>query len=339
MKKLLFGCCALSFLAVSSAALAVEKPPATPQSPAAPETAGAPPGPTDVRPRAPSAELGFVLVAWGMAYTRSALGLNARYEAPLVGRPGVLWNTTNVAFGVRNLYGYVNNTLSAFVEVTPIAFFKLQLSAAYDSLIIHPASGGARVLTPLGEQKLKDGDVKRGDADAIDWVDGKDNRKNFFAPVSADGLRLRIQPTLQAKAGPLGLQYNFTADFNFYRAANYNGDAIVSDTFTFTLRKLRDFGHVHELVAAAEIPGIRDELRVGAVGKYYHVAGTGLDNLSLNALVFYRPRWSVLGERVSPWVAAQAGTNLIDPMHQYDFSWVLVLGVDLRFRFAPRTSG
>jgi hypothetical protein len=104
------------------------------------------------------------------------------------------------------------------------------------------------------------------------------------------------------------------------------------------LRKFVDFGHVHELVAAVEVPGIRDELDVGLIGNYYRVESTGLDSLNLSALVFYRPRWQWLGQRASPWIAGQAGTNLRDPMHRYDFSWVLAIGLDLRLLGAARTS-
>jgi hypothetical protein len=337
MKKLLFGFHVFACLVQSFSAHAEES--AHVEEKAAAEKAHAEEkAPVEEKPGVASADLGFVLVPLGLAYTRSGVGVSARYEAPLVKRPGILWETTNVAVGVREFYAYVNNQLAAFVEVTPIAFFKLQLSAGYDSYIVKPLSGGVRALTPVGRQKLADGDVARGGRDAVDWVDGRDNRDIFFAPVGGDGLRLKIQPTLQAKIGPVGLQYNFTADFNVHRAGKYDRNAIFYDSLTFTLRKVRDVGYINELVAVFEVPGIRDQLRAGVIGNHYHVVGTDLDRLSLNALIFYRPRWQCLGERLSPWITGQFGTHLLDPMHQFDFSWVLAIGLDLRLFGGPRTS-
>lgn len=293
-------------------------------------------GPPDTRvvappkPRVPSLDLTIAAVPWGMAYNRSGLGANLRYQAPLIDRPGVLWEKTNITVGVRDAFGYVNNSLAAFAEVTPIGFFKLQVSAAYDNLFVAPFSGGTRVLTALGRTELAEGNVARGRPGAVDWVDGKDNHAIFDPSIAGDGLRLKIQPTLQGKAGPVAAQYTFTADFNIYRSGRYGCDDVFHDTFTFTLRKLCDHSFLHELLVVYEIPNIRDEVRLGVVGKYYRVAGTGLDNLNVSAVGFYRPRLAVFGERFSPWITAQLGTNLRDPMYPYAFAWVLALGLDLK---------
>lgn len=320
MRKTLSGLCVLSCLAAAA--------PAAAEEPADAEAAAE--GEAAAPPRAPKGELGFVLVPWGMAYTRSALGAYFRYEAPLIRRPGVLWDTTNVAFGVRDTYGYVNNALTPFVEITPIAFFKLQAAASYDMLIPDPANGGLRVLTPLGEERLAAGQVERGDPAAVDWVDGQDNREVFSAPVFGHGLRARVQPTLQAKLGPVGMQYNFVADWNWYTGGDHGGDAIYHDSFTFTLRKMRDMGMSHELVLVFDVPGVQDTIRFGAVGKYYRASGTGLERLETVGLLYYRPGKPWVGQSGTPWFAGQFGTNVIDPMHELDFSWVLAMGLDFR---------
>jgi len=324
MKKILLGLCALSCLAGGAVARAAEPADPEPEGADTPAETPAPP------PRTPKGELGFLLVPLGTAYTRSAVGASFRYEVPLIDRPGILWNNTNVALGVRETYSYVNNTLAPFVEITPIAFFKLQASASYDMLIPDPFKGGLRVLTPLGEERLAAGQVERGNPDAVDWVEGKDNLEVFTAPAFAHGLRARIQPTLQAKLGPVGMQYNFTADWNWYRGGGFGGDAIFHDSFTFTLRKMRDLGMSHELVVVFEVPGIRDTIRIGAVGKHYRPVSTGLERLEAVALLYYRPGRAWVGETGTPWFTGQFGTNLVDPMHQYDFSWILALGIDFR---------
>jgi hypothetical protein len=271
-------------------------------------------------------------VPFGVAYVRAGAGLAATYRAPLIRRQGVLWETTNVTVGVRDFYGFVNNSLAAWVEVTPIAFFKLQVFGAYDSLIVDPFSGGVRVLTDLGAQRLAEGRVKRGDPQAVDWSDdqgAKDNELIFRKPRSGDGLRLKILPTLQGKVGPIAIQYNFTADFNFYRAGDHGAEAIFHDNFTFTLRKMHDVGFIHEGIIAYTGSG-PDELLAGVTARYYRVSGTGLDSLFTGALAFVRPRWRFAGERLSLWGAAQAGTNPIDPMYQYALAWLLATGVDLK---------
>jgi hypothetical protein len=282
------------------------------------------------KPRVPSLDLTIAAVPWGMAYDRSGLAANIRYQTPLINRPGVLWEKTNITVGVRDAFGYVNNSLAAFAEVTPIGFFKLQVSAAYDTFFVNPFSGGTRVLTALGRTQLAEGNVARGRAGAVDWVNGKNDHAIFNAPIAGDGVRLKIQPTLQGKVGPIAAQYTFTADFNVYRSGRYGCDDVYHDTFTFTLRKLCDHGFLNELLVVYEIPNLRDEVRFGVVGKYFRVAGTGLDNLNVGAVGFYRPRLAVFGERFSPWITAQLGTNLRDPMYRYAFAWVVALGVDLK---------
>lgn len=280
------------------------------------------------KPRVAHGDLGLVLVPWGMAYTRAGAGLNFSYKIPLIQQPGILWDSTNITFGASDFYGFVNNSAAAFVEITPIAFFKLQVSAGYDLFIVDPFSGGVRVLTDLGRQRLAEGRMGRGTPGALDWAEGQDDRSLFEAPIGGDGLRLKVAPTLQAKFGPVGIQYNYTADFNFYRAGSHGPDAIINDTFTQTLQKMRDLLHVHELTVAVDVPGVGKEMLAGVTTKYYQVAGTGLNNLNINALLFYRPGVEWFGPGTSPWAAAQVGTHLIDPMYQYDFSWVVVLGLD-----------
>lgn len=331
MKKILIGLCVLPLLtgAPLSAAMAGEperEAPASASEPAEP----APP------PRAPKGELGFFLVPWGGAYLRSALGASFHYEAPLIKKPGVLWDSTNITVGVRDIYGWVNNALTPYVEITPIAVFKLQVSASYEVLILDPFDGGLRTLTPLGQQRLAAGQMERGNPDALDWVTsmddgvGQNNRQNFTAPVFAQGFRPRIAPTLQAKLGPVAAQYNFAVDFNFYHGGGYGADTIYHDSLSFTLRKMRDAGFTHEGILVFEVPGIKDTIRIGAIARYYRVVGTGLDRLETVGLLYYKPGSPWVGETGTPWFAGQFGTNPIDPMHQWDFNWVLALGLDFQ---------
>jgi|GEM_PF-4656886 len=278
-----------------------------------------------------SVDLSLIWVPWGMHYTRSAWGATLGYKVPLVKKNGVLWDSTNVTVGVRDMYGYVNNTFGPFIEITPIAFFKFRMEAAYDNFIYSPFNGGLRVLTPLGHERLAAGQIERGNAAAIDWSgdDGVNNVANFQDPINIGGTRLRVMPTLQGKAGPIVFQYNFTADFNFYRAPGASYRAVYHDSFTFTLRKLQDVSQTHELLVAYAVPmASPGELLIGVSGRYNRVFGTGLDQFSLVGVVFGRLPKKLLGQRMSPFAAAQFGTLLVDPMWQYAFSWVTVVGAD-----------
>lgn len=283
-------------------------------------------------PRQSSLDLSLVWVPWGMHYTRSAWGATIAYKEPLVRKNGVLWDSTNITVGFRDLYGYVNNTFGPFIEITPIAFFKFRVEGAYDYFIYAPFNGGLRVLTPLGHQRLAAGQVERGNTNAVDWSgdDGVNNDDNYKPTINIGGGRLRIMPTLQGKAGPIVFQYNFMADFNFYRAPGASYNDVFHDTFTFTLRKLHDVSQTHELVVGYAFP-IRSpgELLLGVSARYNRVMGTGLDQLSLVALAFGRLPRRFLRDKVSPFAAVQAGTLLIDPMWQYAFSWVTVVGADI----------
>ncbi|MBK9266936.1 MAG: hypothetical protein IPM54_45075 [Polyangiaceae bacterium] len=283
-------------------------------------------------PRESSVDLSLVWVPFGMHYTRSAWGATLGYKVPLVKRPGILWDSTNVTIGVRDLYGYVNNTFGPFIEITPIAFFKLRMEAAYDYFIYSPFNGGLRVLTPLGHERLAEGRIERGNTSALDWSGdaGVNNIANYENPINIGGTRLRVMPTLQGKVGPIVFQYNFMADFNLYRAPGASYNAVFHDTFTFTLRKLHDVSQTHELVvgyaAPVTLPG---ELLLGITGRYNRVFGTGLDQFSLVGFVFARLPRKLFKQKVSPFAAAQLGTLLVDPMWQYAFSWVTVVGADI----------
>ncbi len=342
MRTLLCGLSALALLSLSLSSRADDRSGKDDEPPAAdrpadqpadkPAEAPAPPAPPD-EPRPSTLDLNLFWLPWGMHYTRAAFGASVGYRIPLVQKKGILWDSTNVTFGVRDVFGFVNNTVGPFVDITPIAFFRLQVQGAYDSFIF-PFNGGFRVMTPLGRERLAAGKVERGDKAAVDWVNqddgnGMDNRDHFLAPVLANGLRLRVLPTLQGKVGPIAFQYNFAADWNFYGAPGAGADDVYHDTFSFTLRRLQDFSHAHELLIAysAPVPS-PGELLLGVSTRYQKVLGTGLDQLTMHAVLFGRLPKKFWSERISPFAAAQAGTNLIDPMWQYAFSWILVVGAD-----------
>ncbi len=291
---------------------------------------------TDVAPPPPARQstvnASLVFVQWGMHYTRSAWGATVDYKVPLVKKNGILWDSTNITIGVRDFYGYVNNTFGPFVEITPIAFFKFRMEAAYDYFIYSPFNGGLRMLTALGHDRLVAGQVERGNKSAIDWSgdDGVNNTGNFQSPINIGGTRLRVMPTLQGQVGPIVFQYNFMADFNFYHAPGASYNDVYHDSFTFTLRKLHDVSQTHELLLAYSAPIAKPgELLLGVSGRYNRVSGTGLDQLSLMGVVFGRWPRKIFKEKVSPFAAIQAGTLLIDPMWQYAFSWVTVVGADI----------
>lgn len=274
-------------------------------------------------------ELSMFWVPYGGAYVRAAWGVQFRYDMPLIKKPGVLWETTKLTLAASEVYGYTNNRLSAYAEVTPIAFFKLRVTAAHDYML-RGFDGGIRVLTTAGQMRLSAGMVERGNANAVDWVDGVNNSDVFTEPVYGGGLRLLIQPTLQAKVGPIGVQYTLTADINHYSVDGYSGDDIFHDPHTYSLRELSDWGISHQGTVAyiAELSG---ELIAGLTSRYY--APRNIDNiesLSLEGTFFYKADWDYFGERWHPWGAAQIGTLLSDPMHEREFSWVLVFGADVR---------
>lgn len=338
MKKPLLGLLGLALFGLGAPARAqdgagAEETSSPEGAPAGTPKPAPPPKEEPPKPRVPTAGLNFVWVPYGMNYVRAAIALGATYKVPLVQRPGILWETTNVTFGVRNQFAFVNNTAGAYVEVTPIAFFKLQVYAGYDILFPGYFNGGFRVLTPLARQRLAEGRIERGNLDALDWSDtnaAKDNRAIFEQPAFGDGMRLRVLPTLQGKVGPVGIQYNFTADWNFYRTAGRKPDDLFNDTFTMTIKKLHDLGFGHELNVVYTVPGIPDEVLLGVTGRYYHVPSTHLDSLAVAGLFFVRPRWRLADNRLSFFGAGQVGTNLIDPMYQYAFSWVLAVGADFQ---------
>jgi hypothetical protein len=322
MTKLFPALSALALLLAARPLSAARPPPVRENPPAAGEKP---------KPRPTTVDLSLFVVPWGMHYTRAAWGMSLGFRAPLVKKPGILWDSTNVAFGVRDIYGYVNNSATLWAEITPIALFKLRGEASYDYFIKAPFNGGMRVLTPHGHDLLAAGKLQEGSKDAIDWVhdEGLDNRANFTAPIYSGGWRFRVLPTLQGKVGNVAFQYNFMADWNFYSAPGATKESVYHDNFSFTLRKLHDFDHAHELVVAYGVPvKAPGEMLFGVSSRYHRVLGTGLDQLAVNALFFLRFPRKFWGERMSPFAGGNVGTNLIDPMWRYAFSWILVVGAD-----------
>ncbi len=291
--------------------------------------------PADDTERAATAQVGFLMVPFGINYTRAAIGLTAAYQRPLIDKRGPLWDSTNITVGLRQVYGFVNNSLGGFVEITPIAVLKMRVLASYDHLIVNPLDGGVRVLTAMGQQLFADDRIERGDPNAVDWVDGRDNTDIFRDPVAGSGLRLQVQPSLQAKLGPIAMQYTFMADFNYYSAASFADDDIFHDTFTYTLRKLHDRSYTHEALIAYTRPQRPDqflpgEFLAGLRGSYFSVSGTDLDRSGLVAVLLYRPKLAFFGDNWQPWLAGHVGTLLSDPMHEGDIDALLALGIDLR---------
>jgi len=318
----------LLFLTLAAIGASASPVDAQNQQKTSPSTTPAPPP----APRQSSVDLTLVFVPWGMHYTRAAWGATMAYKVPLVRKNGILWDSTNITIGVRDMYGYVNNTLGPFLEITPIAFFKFRMEAAYDYFIRSPFNGGMRVLTPLGHERLSAGNIERGNNAALDWSrdEGIDNRANFQSPIYSGGTRLRIMPTLQGKAGNVVFQYNFMADFNFYRAPGANYNTVYHDSFTFTLRKMQDASQTHELLVGYAVPvKAPGELLLAVSGRYNRVVGTGRDQLALMGTVFARLPRKILNQKVSPFAATQVGTLLVDPIWQYAFSWITVLGADI----------
>lgn len=273
--------------------------------------------------------LGIMIAPYGMNYLNGGAGLQLFYKIPLVKKDEILWNTTNITFGVSDFYCYVNNNISGFIEVTPIAIFKLKAEVGYDYFIREPFDTGIQALTEDGRLALKEGNIKKGSSTAIDWVNGLDNRRFFKEGTNDGGLKLTISPTLQAKIGPVGLQYTFIADYNNYQADGLGPNDVFHDGTSFTLKQMEDWGLAHELnvVYIFNIP--QNEFGAGLFARYYAVRSTQLHSLGLYLQLFYSPTWASLGQW-KPWAAARLGTFLVDSMHQYDFSWVMALGTTVR---------
>lgn len=272
------------------------------------------------------------VVPWGMAYTRCALGGGLSWVAPLSQDPGDLWNSTAVRIGVRDLYGWVNNETAAFVEVTPIAVFKLRAELGWNSFIKPPANGGFRLLTPVGRQLLDQGRVARKDEEALDWSrdEGLDDRRHFTAPEWAQGVRARVMPTLQGKVGPVVAAYTFMLDYADFRGPGRSADDVYHDSFNFTLRKVRDVALVHDAFVGFQWDGARDRVIVGGNFRHQRVLGTGLDSVGLFGVAIVQRDPMLVSHAFSPFALAQIGSYVRDPMHQGDVSWVLVVGADFR---------
>jgi hypothetical protein len=288
------------------------------------------PAPTP-KDRVATTDGNVVLVPWGNAYRRAGGGGGVWRTIPLIKEPGVLWDTTQLQVGAREFFGVVNNSVGVFASLVPIAVFKLELSASYDSLIPGPFDGGLHVLSPAGRARLGAGAIGPNDATKVGWEDGLDRRDNYDARLYGHGLRAKIAPTLQAKVGPVAAQYNFVADWNFYAGGSYGKDDVFQDSFTFTLRKMQDLGVSHELIIAVDVPA-PGELQAVLGARWYHIVGTGLDSTSLSLTALWKPPRKLLGDTVQPWLVAQAGTLLKDPMYQGAFSWVVALGGDFTLK-------
>jgi len=281
-------------------------------------------------PRESRVDVSAFAVPWGMAYTRCAVGGSAAYVAPLSQDPGALWNTTEARVGVRDVYGWVNNELGAFAEITPVAVFKLRGEVGWGAFIKPPVNGGFRTLTEYGRQLLDEGKVGRNGGDTLDWSrdGGVDNRAHFNEPIGAHGLRARLIPTFQVQVGPLIGVYTFTLDYADFRGPGRSADDVFHDTSAFTLRKVRDVLLMHEGLLAWQWTGVRDEVIVGAQVRQYRATSTGLDSLGVFGLVLVQRDGKLVRKSFAPFALAQAGSYLRDPMHRGDLSWVLVVGAD-----------
>jgi hypothetical protein len=237
----------------------------------------------------------------GVGYNPGGIGLDSRlfYRLPVVRKPGLLWESTNIEAGIQNELSPADNVASARFSVEPIAFFDLVCKAGVYNLYNLLGNGCVRLKSPT---------------DAYD----PDAQPNPL-PDNARGYWISIAPTLKAKVSRLIVLNTATVNW-----LGINGTGYFLEWRSSLPHRTNDLDIMDDAYLLAECT---TWLLAGATYHYAYVTGTKLCSHRLCAIAIIKPTYPPLK---STYAAVIAGFYPQDPHYNHRFSAGCLIGADFR---------
>jgi hypothetical protein len=170
-----------------------------------------------------------VSAAGGVNPVIAKISADVYYRIPLSSDPGILWNSTCIDFGITGSSTPVDYSAAGFINIEPIAFFNLKLSAAAQKF--HTAAG-------YGYQKLNSPDSDYSSSSLSD-IDGE----------SKTAYKYSAEPALKFKYSRIILTNTFM--LNYIKVST--PDQYYYEPYSDTVHKRKDWNYAHSTNLLFEI--------------------------------------------------------------------------------------
>lgn len=216
------------------------------------------------------------------------LGTKLFYRLPLVKKKGVLWESTKIDAGIVNTLSPAYDMAGGFVDIQPIAFFDLSLSAQF---------AGYFSALGYGFHDLAGYD-SAFDETALNALPAKDT----------GGYLLSAAPTLQFAAGPIVAVDTFTLNyFNVDGGRGYFYETIANCALAKNGVELANQAYLLARLGPALMVGLNDSL--------LHIPASGYESHALHLMGIFTKDFN---ERASLYSALMLGVYLSDRYDRYE---------------------
>ncbi len=231
---------------------------------------------------------------------RGVIDTQLYHRVPLMNKPGMLWKSTKLDWGIKNLTSPALEYLGAIVSIEPIAVFQLTAEV-----------GAVRYFPLLGYGFLTYNDLS-GDYSS-------DTRKDITATnkASHNAFMATVQPSFRVALGPIALVHNIT-----WQYVDYFTNAIVYDYMNVILRRGADSYITHDTLLLYQT----GDWRMGLAHHYGYMYGTG--EWIERAMVM--GAWTPKVQDVNPYFILQLGYNLRDFEYQDQLYVAVKVGANFK---------
>ncbi len=230
---------------------------------------------------------------------RGALDTILYHRTPLLNKDGILWKTTKLDWGIRDLFSPATEYIGAFLRIEPIALLEITAEVGY-----------LQMYKLLGYGFLTLPDI------SADY--SSDTRLAITATNSYNhgALQTSVSPSFRVALGPVTVVHTIT-----WQYMDYFTNAIVYDYANVILRRGADSYLAHDTLLLYKA----GDFRFGLAHYWAYVYGTGLSLQRAMAMV----AWTPPVEKINPYFIFQAGYNIHDPYYNNQLYLALKVGMNL----------
>lgn len=200
------------------------------------------------------------------------------YRIPLSSDPGILWNSTCLDLGMNGSITPVDYNASGYVNIEPVAFFNLKLTATIQQY--HTLAG-------YGYQEMESPDSDYS-PEALSDIDGK----------SKTACKYSAEPTLKFRYS----RFIFTDTFTVNHIIVSTSDRYYYEPYSDTVHKKNDWNYANSATLLYEV---NNHLLAGVNNYYNKTESTGCRSNRIAAIVLYSPETDN-SEKIN--IGALAGT-------------------------------
>lgn len=230
---------------------------------------------------------------------RGGLDTILYHRTPLLDKPGILWKTTKLDWGLRNQISPATEYIGAFFRIEPLALFELTAEVGY----LH-------MFKLLGYGLLTFDDI------LADYSSDTRSAITSTNGYNHGALMTSLVPSFRVAIGPVALVHNIT-----WQYMDYFTNRIVYDYANVILRQGADSYIAHDTLLLLT----SGDFRFGLAHYWAYVYGTGLSLQRAMAMAAWTPQVA----KYNPYFILQVGMNIQDPYYDGQLYLALKVGVNL----------